>query len=1076
MKLKRWKIITAASLAVVLLLTVAISVYAYFSTRVYVYTEDGKEILHVGMNLQLLFDKLEGDAAKGEGNYVPADTVIDIPWYETVLNADGTPTGEYIYHESATYNKDAPWGTPQNPYVISDIKHLQNLSALQNVGYFELMYVGDDFNGTSPNFSYNNGVAMPYFVVSTKLGTPVVINAVGSPEFRPIGSSAHPFIGVIGGAFVDGVATLPNGNTSTNSVIHGAQVYTTTNAVDVGLFGYIGYLGTEPTDEQIEAGSDGFDGAASVIQNLLISDVQIRVSKPSVTEIISDYFASILGANHNYTYTALPEDNQAQVFHETHHIGIFAGHVSYASLNNISVYYSNEELYAIDLVAADTAADNYHTSTGIVGFMYNMGAEIENVTGLHCQVKLGGTSSDGASVPSSGTGTGGGALSGSGRGYVTAAEIFTEYNQLETQTTTGNEVLWDYKIPGATTWSTGAILIIKKADNSYTLSDGFTPVTVSGGTATANGNSYGHYIVLTGAGTAESPYVYYASNETTRIDDYKMTGSRINGQVIWQFSIGGKAGDGIWHYGVRIFETENADGTYSYTLEDGTAVTVDSNKIATASDGKTWEGYLLRTGSGTETDPYIYYDSTKTHVVTSYNRKPLTLLEAKNSKNESLCTEWIRNRLLWGTEATGMYYFYDGVFTFALSSKDDTLRDTWANDTAPTIYLGKDDSAEWETDYAMGNQAVISLLRPVTDNATLDQAISEGKQIYISARPTGSANEAFLMSLVNSSGGKTITGEMKDLDNTVGEQVRESYASGQYTELPKTPLTGKADKDMFYKDANGNEVTYSISELLDEWDEFEALYIGKTSTSQSITELKQKFNISATNNNNPYYFRADTGAYVQPSEGAVSLYYMWDGYFFYTYEFTGQTGFLGEESFDITYYYQPVGNVSPIKLGVQQYNGGTQFVATGNFDHDYVNVTGFLTRATDADGNALSEHNEAVYSAYTVSGQATTAVTGTKIYNIETQEWEATSAIPLINANDGKFHTSETIVMQNGSVISKDSNIDIAYYYKDAVDGNYHNASGTVVDKSVVDSAIAAKTHILLNRYPSYSFTDNSLT
>jgi hypothetical protein len=57
MKHKKLKISLISAAVAILMLMASLTVYAYFTTRVYVYTADGKEVAHVGMNLQLLFGK-----------------------------------------------------------------------------------------------------------------------------------------------------------------------------------------------------------------------------------------------------------------------------------------------------------------------------------------------------------------------------------------------------------------------------------------------------------------------------------------------------------------------------------------------------------------------------------------------------------------------------------------------------------------------------------------------------------------------------------------------------------------------------------------------------------------------------------------------------------------------------------------------------------------------------------------------------------------------------------------------------------------------------------------------------------
>ena len=104
MKLKKWKIITASLAALMLITAVTLTVYAYFSTQVYVYTNDGdKQKLELGMNLQLLFDKLDEDAEDPEGNLLLVGKPLNITYYE-LRKEDGSlpsaddPTGTVYYN------------------------------------------------------------------------------------------------------------------------------------------------------------------------------------------------------------------------------------------------------------------------------------------------------------------------------------------------------------------------------------------------------------------------------------------------------------------------------------------------------------------------------------------------------------------------------------------------------------------------------------------------------------------------------------------------------------------------------------------------------------------------------------------------------------------------------------------------------------------------------------------------------------------------------------------------------------------------------------------------------------------
>ena len=114
------RLLLTAMSAIVALFICAVGVigYAYFSTLPRVYTENGREVARLGMNLSLLFDKIDSEA-------VLDGTSLGIIESKTV-NADGNESFDYYEYDST-----AEWGTPENPYVLSELRHLQNLSVLQ---------------------------------------------------------------------------------------------------------------------------------------------------------------------------------------------------------------------------------------------------------------------------------------------------------------------------------------------------------------------------------------------------------------------------------------------------------------------------------------------------------------------------------------------------------------------------------------------------------------------------------------------------------------------------------------------------------------------------------------------------------------------------------------------------------------------------------------------------------------------------------------------------------------------------------------------------------------------------------
>ena len=779
MKHKKLKIALIASVAAVFILIASLSVYAFFTTRVYVYTDTGKEVAQVGMNLQLLFGKLEG---------VQQGTDLKIPNY-TVVAADGTvvtattatgetypatiPTGDGQYlryndgvstGQTTTYDPNAPWGTAQNPYIISEARHLQNLSALQSVGYFDLLYIANNFADDGSYIS--GGASIPYFLICNVDGSPVTIDGTDLGTIKPIGSAEHPFIGVIGGAFTttktdtNGTTTLttPVGadKTSEVSAIHGFKIQTNTNQVDVGLFGYVGYLGTEPT-ENVTTDST-FSGVVSVVQNLLLSDVQVVVNNPSVAEVVSELLGHVFNS-HKYTFTGQADATPGTPPHEDHHIGIFAGHVSYAHANYISVYYSDDENVAIDLTHTGT---NYHSSTGIVGFMHNMNSPVKNQTNGHCQISYGGISSSGINMTPDSEGSGGGKGVGVGRGYVVAKTLYEVCHYIETNQTMGGDRVWMYRLSASGAWNYAGMFFQVPGSDPATYVDVYgnaATVNDNAKTVTANGTVYTKYIlrnIKTGDSSNTYKYVDVLYDGTViwdqTVEDAKAKenqkiaeSSRCKevSQTVWQFAFAKPQNANVptWVDALMVYETQKGSG--SYTLEDKvTPVTLGS----TNADG---------TYTATLNIESVYQDTTKKVTISrvifyrlqtdgsyvcsltptgdtinapyAYREKPLLIRNARNMFGVELCVESTAGLSL-GSGEMGNFYFYDGVFTFALSSPNDTIEPTWGNDTPDSIVIGPDDDSEWEA-VPHENYAVVAFLKKITTVDELKDAA--GKDIFI---------------------------------------------------------------------------------------------------------------------------------------------------------------------------------------------------------------------------------------------------------------------------------------------------------------------------------------------------------
>ena len=127
--MKRRKAIALVSSLIIILTLVFTSVftYAYYLSRITVYTNDNnKEYARIGMNLSLLFDRLDKDEFDSENP--PSLKILK----SKEVNAEGESTETYY-----DYNSSSEWGTAENPYIISNLRHLQNLSVLWGIGYFD---------------------------------------------------------------------------------------------------------------------------------------------------------------------------------------------------------------------------------------------------------------------------------------------------------------------------------------------------------------------------------------------------------------------------------------------------------------------------------------------------------------------------------------------------------------------------------------------------------------------------------------------------------------------------------------------------------------------------------------------------------------------------------------------------------------------------------------------------------------------------------------------------------------------------------------------------------------------------
>lgn len=284
-------------------------------------------------------------------NTAKVDLLFD-KYDESVFTNTTTYTGP-------TLNQNAEWGTEANPYIIRKKNHINNLAMLQKAGYFA------EKSGQS------------YFVVCDLVGKPVAINCSDDSkmEIAPIGTPDNPFTGNINGAYIAGTAnytlklddTTSKTYTVSQSTIANLSVVATEETPDVGFFGRLGFVGKKQneTDGSISIVADGTKGPYSAtINNVLFADIAVK-NNVKVSNL-GTWWGNFTG------YDAAYEN-----CNETHHVGIVAGHVEFATLTNISVYYTPNKAGTQAHVAAfelagDTATNstdknNYYSITGILG-------------------------------------------------------------------------------------------------------------------------------------------------------------------------------------------------------------------------------------------------------------------------------------------------------------------------------------------------------------------------------------------------------------------------------------------------------------------------------------------------------------------------------------------------------------------------------------------------------------------------------------------------------------------------------------------------------------------------------------
>ena len=330
-----------------------------------------------------------------------------------------------LYYEEKD-GVEEPWGSEHNPYVISQKHHVQNLAVLQNTGFFSGRVQRDE-NGEPILDGEGNPIPEPsYFLVCTREGTPVAIDCEGM-TIAPVGTHENPFTGVIGGAPVAGEATYAGYGVSVSTIAN-LRVEAALDEPDIGFFGTLGYCGS------YDEATTSVTGFAARVEDLLLADVTVA-SDYTLFDSVAAWWEGLTG------HTSRAED-----YAETHHVGIIAGHAEFATVNRVSVYYS-EDVEAFDLVSAAAGCSvNYYSSTGLIGLLEHVNPILGEGGVLD-----GGAGITDKDVIGDGSGGGGGEGSGTLTGYFLAGDLFArheatlapedlrdEYNVVEMRETEGD--------------------------------------------------------------------------------------------------------------------------------------------------------------------------------------------------------------------------------------------------------------------------------------------------------------------------------------------------------------------------------------------------------------------------------------------------------------------------------------------------------------------------------------------------------------------------------------------------------------------------------------------------------------
>lgn len=235
-------------------------------------------------------------------------------------------------------DKDSTWGLETNPFVISDVQHLKNLSDIVNgsrdpVDSVDGVFYGENINTAASNITF----AGCYFVVAADLGT-----ADAQIALVPIGKdSTHYFAGTIFGG---------NDSDATNRTMRTINLNIQQSGVsNVGLFGYVkGATISHLTTAGSIAGGAAVGGLVGYADGVTISNCRNNASISG-----KSFIGGIVGKATNATINASHNTNTIQGS-STNVGGILGG--SDTADNNILITscYNTAKLSGIDNVGGIT--------------------------------------------------------------------------------------------------------------------------------------------------------------------------------------------------------------------------------------------------------------------------------------------------------------------------------------------------------------------------------------------------------------------------------------------------------------------------------------------------------------------------------------------------------------------------------------------------------------------------------------------------------------------------------------------------------------------------------------------------